>query len=198
MYRPWQHRSTRLARVMSAGRVENWPPAATPDCVSANPSSWLLLGVTLMIGCSAPARRLPQRVVDDPITLPRRMAEIELTVGGPLTQPVDRNRWERASSSWAIGPSLTPVLRYGISDRVTLTSPTGVDQGLDGHLTLTGPTTVTVALLDDAPARYAATGWCAPSSPLGLSLTLGVDPLYREIGQMCTSTPSPAPNCASV
>jgi hypothetical protein len=110
--------------------------------------AWAVALLVVVVGaCATPARRLPSREVDDPITLPARV--FELGVGAMVT-PSD----EYGATD---GEPLIPV-RYGITDRVTLL----------------GLLAVEVALLDDAPVASAATGERAATSPLGLSLTGGL------------------------
>ena len=105
------------------------------------------LALLVSVGCGTPSRRLPARMVDDPITLPRRM--VSVAMGAQRTASNERRETE-----WQpIG-----YLRYGLTDRLTL----------DGLLALD------FAVLDDAPIEYAATGERAARSPFGLSLQAGL------------------------
>jgi hypothetical protein len=111
--------------------------------------SWLALAASLAaaVGCASASRKLPSRIVDDPVTLPSKMIELN----GRSTAMI---RGERQPGEW---PAI-PGFRYGITDRVTL----------DDLLM------VKVALLDDAPAEHAAVGRDGPRPPLSLAVSAGL------------------------
>jgi hypothetical protein len=75
--------------------------------------------------CAAPSRRLTTRIVEDPITLPKRMASASLAVTAVHYEPTD-----------AQGVVFAPGLRYGITD----------------HLEWTDLLGLRYAFLDDRPA----------------------------------------------
>jgi hypothetical protein len=115
----------------------------------------VVLGLVAGAGaCATPSRRLPGRVVDDPITLPRQMIEVGVVGRREVT---DREAWE----PW-YEEAVFPALRYGLTDRLTLDGITGLEY----------------ALLDDAPPEHAATGAGAAGAPLSLSVRGG----FPEIG----------------
>jgi hypothetical protein len=97
--------------------------------------------------CATPSRRLPTRLVDDPITLPRRMISVS---AGVRTTPA--NEWREGQMQTLGG------VRYGVTDRITLEGPLVLD----------------VALLDDAPVQSAATGLRAAEAPIALALHGGL------------------------
>lgn len=119
----------------------------------------LALVLVALAGCGPRARRLPSRVVDDPMTPPRRMLDVAVTAAMPARYPEDALRWDPELKAWPAGPGpfFGARVRYGFSDRVTWTFP-----GL-----------VTVAVLDDAPVEHASTGYCALRAPFALSFTAG-------------------------
>jgi hypothetical protein len=82
----------------------------------------LVAGV--LAACAAPSRRLPLRVVDDPVVLPRGMAAVELS---PYA------RWYPLTHAHTNG--VVPELRLALGNRVELDNLSSVR----------------VALLDDAP-----------------------------------------------
>jgi hypothetical protein len=124
-------------------------------------AAWVALGA--VGGCFMPARRLPVRVVDDPITLPNGMLELN----GRSTTMI---RGERDGNEL----SVLPGFRYGISDRLTL----------DDLLMLN------IALLDDAPAEHAAVGRDGPRPPLSLALTVGLREIGYSTAEGFVVTPS--------
>jgi hypothetical protein len=111
-----------------------------------------VIGVACGGGCATPSRRLPERVVDDPVTLPRQMIEVGLAGRREVTE---RPEWEDAGE-------VIPSIRYGLTDRLMLLGITGLEY----------------ALLDDAPPEHASTGRAAVEAPLSLS----VRGEFQEIG----------------
>jgi hypothetical protein len=97
--------------------------------------------------CGTPPRRLPARVVDDPITLPRRMMEVAVSTSGTL-----RDRHNRRNGN------VYPAINYGLTDRLELVE----------FLALR------YALLDDAPPASAATGIRSGGAPLALAVEGGL------------------------
>jgi hypothetical protein len=71
--------------------------------------SWLaaLAAATTAAACAAPSRQLSTRIVEDPITLPRRMASVSIGVTAVHYEPTD-----------AQGVLVVPGLRFGITDRL--------------------------------------------------------------------------------
>jgi len=85
-----------------------------------------VLAVVLVAACAAPSRQLTSRVVEDPVTLPRRMASVTLAVGPSLQEP--RGTRDLYGER--------PRFHFGITDR----------------LEWTDLAVLTYAFLDDAPA----------------------------------------------
>lgn len=70
--------------------------------------SWAAVAaVALVVSCAAPSRKLTTRIVDDPITLPRRMASGAIDVTAIHYEPTD-----------AQGLLFAPSFRLGITDRL--------------------------------------------------------------------------------
>jgi len=97
------------------------------------------------LACGTPSRRLPPRIVDDPLTLPRRMVRVNA-----IFEATPENEWRRSEDGVFIG------VDYGITDRVTYTLP------LILH----------VLLLDDAPPDSEAGK--RSLAPVGLVLSGGI------------------------
>jgi hypothetical protein len=69
--------------------------------------AWVLL-LSVAAGCGTPSRRLPTRIVDDPMVLPRRMMMVSVdSAVGQLPRP--QFHWE-----------VLPNLSYGLTDRLEL------------------------------------------------------------------------------
>src|SRR3954470_21535756 len=65
------------------------------------------LAAITIASCAAPSRKLTTRIVEDPITLPKRMASASINVTAIHYEPTD-----------AQGILTTPGLRLGITDRL--------------------------------------------------------------------------------
>src|SRR6478752_4888286 len=67
----------------------------------------VVLAAITVAACAAPSRRLTTRIVEDPITLPRRMASGSINVTAIHHEPTDAQEVR-----------ILPELRYGITDRL--------------------------------------------------------------------------------
>jgi hypothetical protein len=67
----------------------------------------VVLAAITVAACAAPSRRLTTRIVEDPITLPRRMASGSVNVTAIHHEPTDAQEVR-----------ILPGLRYGITDRL--------------------------------------------------------------------------------
>jgi len=74
-----------------------------------------LVALALLAGCHLPAARLPERRVDDPVTLPRRM--VTISTGVSFDRALGQPR--------RLGPDdvMFEDLRWGITDRLQLQLP---------------------------------------------------------------------------
>jgi hypothetical protein len=127
------------------------------------PKAWLTTIAAIAVGaCATPARRLPPRVVDDPVTLPARMMVVNVQTSGTL-----RNRQEQRDGT------LYPSINYGLTDRLQLVDFFSLKY----------------ALLDDAPSEWASTGSKATGAPLSMGITGGLLGLGYSTGEGWIAVP---------
>jgi hypothetical protein len=105
--------------------------------------------IVLTAACATPSRRLSTRQVEDPITLPRRLASVSDGIAGTL----GNEHGSREGRLLKLG-----YLEYGLTDRITLENFTAMR----------------IAIMDDVPEGQPATGIASPGSPFGLAVNGGL------------------------